>query len=74
MIHTTNNGFTDGLLPALHGLSPLVSYDFSYRWNEEDRVERVCPYIDFAFLSCSDLNDEETENCAGSCMKRDAVW
>ncbi len=23
-----NNGFTDGLLPALHGLSPLVSYDF----------------------------------------------
>lgn len=61
MIHTTNNGFTDGLLPALHGLSPLVSYDFSYRWNEEDRVERVCPYIDFAFLSCSDLNDEETK-------------
>lgn len=61
LIHTTNNGFTDGLLPALHGLSPLVSYDFSYRWNEEDRVERVCPYIDFAFLSCSDLNDEETE-------------
>ena len=28
LIHTTNNGFTDGLLPALHGLSPLVSYDF----------------------------------------------
>lgn len=61
LIHTTNNGFTDALLPALRGIPPFVSYDFSYRWNEEDRVERVCPYIDFAFLSCSDLSDEETE-------------
>lgn len=61
LIHTTNNGFTDGLLPALHELPGLVSYDFSYRWNEEDRVERVCPYIDFAFLSCSDLDDAATE-------------
>lgn len=61
LIHTTNNGFTDGLLPILHGLSPLVSYDFSYRWNEEDRVERVCSYVDFAFLSCSDLDDDTTQ-------------
>lgn len=61
LIHTTNNGFTDVLLPQLHSLPVLVSYDFSFRWNEEDRVERVCPYIDFGFLSCSDLNDGETE-------------
>ncbi len=61
LIHTTNNGFTDELLPALHGLPPLVSYDFSFRWNEEDRVERVCPYIDFAFLSCSELDGAGTE-------------
>ena len=61
LVHTTNNGFTDGLLPALHELPCLVSYDFSYRWNEEDRVDRVCPNVDFAFLSCSDLDDEATE-------------
>lgn len=61
LVHTTNNGFTDGLLPALYRLPCLVSYDFSYRWNEEDRVERVCPYIDFAFLSCSDLDDQATQ-------------
>lgn len=65
LIHTTNNGFTDDLLPDLHVLSPFVSYDFSYRWNEEDRVDRVCPYIDFAFLSCSDLSDEATEGLCG---------
>lgn len=62
LIHTTNNGFLDSLLPQLHQLPPFVSYDFSYRWNEEDRVERVCPYIDFAFLSCSDLDDGQTQN------------
>lgn len=60
-IHTSNNGFTDGLLPALHQLPATVSYDFSYRWNEEDRVDRVCPYVDFAFLSCSDLDEKETQ-------------
>lgn len=65
LIHTTNNGFTDDLLPDLHVLSPFVSYDFSYRWNEEDRVDRVCPHIDFAFLSCSDLSDEATEGLCG---------
>lgn len=62
LVHTTNNGFTDSLLPQLHRLPPFVSYDFSYRWNEEDRVERVCPYIDFAFLSCSDLDDIQTQD------------
>lgn len=60
LVHTTNNGFLDGLLPELSKLPPLVSYDFSYRWNEEDRVMRVCPYVDIAFLSCSDLDDRST--------------
>ena len=66
LIHTTNNGFIDGLLPVLRKLPVLVSYDFSYRWNEEDRVARVCPYVDFAFLSCSDLDDEATERLCRS--------
>lgn len=62
VIHTTNNGFTDDLLPELHKLPGALSYDFSYRWDEENRVKRVCPYIDFAFLSCSGFSEEETEN------------
>ena len=62
LIHTTNNGFTDLLLPQMSSLRPFVSYDFSYRWNEADRVDRVCPYIDFAFLSCSDLDDTQTQD------------
>ena len=65
LIHTTNNGFTDGLLPALKKTPALVSYDFSSRWNEEDRLERVCPYVDFGFLSCSGLDDEQTARLCG---------
>lgn len=70
LVHTTNNGFTDGLLPALHPLPCLVSYDFSYRWTEEDRIDRVCPNVDFAFLSCSDLDDQATQAlCRRLCDK-----
>ena len=55
---------------ALHKLPALVSYDFSYRWNEEDRVSRVCPYVDFAFLSCSELDDAATEAlCRRLCQR-----
>ncbi|MCI6640437.1 MAG: PfkB family carbohydrate kinase [Pygmaiobacter massiliensis] len=58
VVHTTNNGFLDGELPKLKGLGPLVSYDFSGRWVEEDRQDRVCPYIDFGLVSCGDLPEE----------------
>lgn len=61
LVHTTNNGFTDALLPELHALPALVSYDFSYRWKEKDRMARVCPYVDFAFLSCIELDEGEAE-------------
>ncbi|SHJ10449.1 Sugar or nucleoside kinase, ribokinase family [Dethiosulfatibacter aminovorans DSM 17477] len=61
VVHTTNNAFFDSQLKKISGLGPFISYDFSVRWNEEDRIKRVCPYIDFAFLSCSDMSDEEAE-------------
>lgn len=44
----------------------MVSYDFSIRWNEEDRIKRVCPYIDFAFLSCSELSESSVKDL---CLK-----
>ena len=61
LIHTTNNGFIDNLLPELKKCGVPLSYDFSYRWNEDDRVARVCPHVAYAFLSCSDLGDGETK-------------
>lgn len=70
LIHTSNNGFTDDILPTLYGLPLFVSYDFSSRWNEAKRVDQVSPYVDFAFLSCSELNNEETKAlCSYLCQK-----
>lgn len=60
LVHTTNNGFTDALLPKIASSGVPVSYDFSFRWNEEDRVMRVCPHITYAFVSCSGLDDGKT--------------
>lgn len=47
----------------------LISYDFSYRWFEKERWEKVCPNVDFAFLSCSDLDDEKTEELTRSLIQ-----
>jgi sugar/nucleoside kinase (ribokinase family) len=60
LIHTSCNSYLDPELYKLAPLRPLLSYDFSYRWNERDRWS-VCPYLDVAFLSCSDLGEEEAK-------------
>lgn len=66
IVHTSNNSFFDAQLPKLKNLRPLISYDFSTQWNEEDRIKRVSPFIDFAFLSCSDISEEEIKKL---CLK-----
>lgn len=58
-VHTTNNGYTDAQLPKLKPLGVTVSYDFSGQWKDDERVARVAPYIDFAFLSCGNVSEEE---------------
>ncbi len=64
LIHTSNNSYFDRQLPLLDELNVKVSYDFSSQWKEKDRVQRVCPYIDFGFLSCSDVPlDDVKEIC-----------
>lgn len=59
LVHTSNNSYFDDQLPQLRKLPVKVSYDFSGRWVEEDRLEKVCPYIDFGFLSCGSVPQEQ---------------
>ena len=68
IIHTSNNSFLDGELPKLSTLPGLVSYDFSGQWTDEERLNRVCPYIDFAFLSGSGLSETEAIAIANRMM------
>lgn len=58
-VHTSNNSHFDGQLAKVKSTGVPLSYDFSYRWNEPDRVERVAPYADYAFLSCGSVSEEE---------------
>lgn len=57
--HTTNNAYFDAQLPKLAGLGLLISYDYSTRWNEMDRVARTAPYVNIAFISCGGQAQEE---------------
>ncbi|RLM16624.1 ribokinase [Gibbsiella quercinecans] len=52
--HTSCYSYLDPLLPALHALPGLLSYDFSDDFNPETALP-LCQWLDFAFFSCADL-------------------
>jgi fructoselysine 6-kinase len=59
-LHTSVNSYLDKEIPELSkGIS--ISYDFSTN-REEEYLKSICPYIDFAFLSGSDLSMDSCEN------------
>lgn len=62
LCHTTNNSYMEDQLEKLSQTGVLISYDFSGRWTEEDRVAKVAPYLDFAFLSCGSSSMEEIQS------------
>lgn len=64
-VHTSNNSYADDILDALRSCRVSVSYDFSKSWNDEDRVKKVCPFIDIAFLSCGGLSGAELSEVMG---------
>ena len=60
LIHSSCFSFLEEELPKLSKLDPPVSYDFSKNY-DDDYLNKVCSYIDYAFLSCGHLDEEETE-------------
>jgi fructoselysine 6-kinase len=59
VVHTSLYSHLDEELPLLKQYLP-ISYDFSNRFSVE-LLERVCPHIQFAFISGSDLTEVELE-------------
>ncbi|CAM3874592.1 PfkB family carbohydrate kinase [Cytobacillus oceanisediminis] len=59
VLHTSIYSSLDDQLEKLSGAIP-ISYDFSNHFTDE-LLRRVCPYINFAFVSGSDYSDEEIE-------------
>ncbi|MCE5255617.1 MAG: PfkB family carbohydrate kinase [Spirochaetaceae bacterium] len=68
-VHTSNNSYTDGILGTLRACGVSVSYDFSKSWGDTARVQRICPFIDIAFLSCSGASAETLTEALGLVLK-----
>lgn len=60
LIHTSCFSFIEEQLPTLSELGIPISFDFSKNY-DENYLNQVCPYIDFAFLSCGHLTEEKTK-------------
>ena len=61
-VHTSNNSHFDSQLPKLAEAGISVSYDFSGQWTDEAKVAAVAPYIEYAFLSCGSVSEDEAQN------------
>lgn len=57
VLHVGLNSFLDEELESLSQIIAL-SYDFSTR-RDKEHLERICPYLTYAFFSGSDLSQEE---------------
>ena len=62
LCHTTNNSYMDDELPRLRQAGIPISYDFSGQWIDNERVAKVAPYVDYAFLSCGSVALERAQD------------
>lgn len=60
MIYSNTNSYILEDLPLLSGTGVPIAFDFSNVWDDE-LLQRVCPYLTVALLSCAHLSDEERE-------------
>lgn len=60
IIYTNLNSYIEDDLPALKATGVPIAYDFSLRWTDA-YLEKVCPNIHVAILSCAHLTPEKRE-------------
>ncbi|MEU1787638.1 PfkB family carbohydrate kinase [Streptomyces sparsogenes] len=74
LVHSSVYSHTEAELAPLAAAGPLVSFDFSDE--EEFRtpayLDRVCPHVDLALLSCSHLDEAATRALLAEAVRRGA--
>ncbi|WP_428864955.1 fructoselysine 6-kinase [Clostridium sediminicola] len=60
LVHTSCYSFIEEELTKLKDLDVPISFDFSDKI-EKDYLPKVCPYVDFSFMSCGNLTEGETK-------------
>lgn len=68
LVHTTVDGYVDGLLPSLQVSRTLVSYDFSGKYKPKHAA--LLPFIDVAFASAAHLSRQEALRLGRDWLKR----
>lgn len=58
LMHTSCYSFIEPELTKLHQLPGILSFDFSHML-DENYLKTVCPYVDFALLSCGGMKEKE---------------
>lgn len=58
LVHSSINGHLESELEKIKQQTVLLSFDFSGR-GTDDYFEKVCPWVDYGFVSCSGLSPDE---------------
>ncbi|SUG40776.1 Fructoselysine kinase [Salmonella enterica subsp. arizonae] len=58
LVHSSINGHLESELEKIKQQPVLLSFDFSGRGTDE-YFEKVCPWVDYGFISCSGLSPDE---------------
>ncbi|MEU0254646.1 PfkB family carbohydrate kinase [Streptomyces sp. NPDC006184] len=74
LVHSSVYSRTEAELPRLATAGPLVSFDFSdeEEYRTPDYLDRVCPHVDLALLSCSHLDEAATRALLAEAVQRGA--
>ncbi|MBJ9286904.1 fructoselysine 6-kinase [Citrobacter freundii] len=60
LVHTSINGYLETELEKIKQKNSMLSFDFSGRGTDE-YFARVCPWVDYGFISCSGISPDETK-------------
>ncbi|MEV2255442.1 PfkB family carbohydrate kinase [Streptomyces sp. NPDC050147] len=74
LVHSSVYSGTEAELPRLAAAGPLVSFDFSdeAEYRTPAYLDRVCPHVDLALLSCSHLDEPATRALLAEAVRRGA--
>lgn len=60
LIYTNIHAYLEDDLQAVQAAGVPIAFDFSTKWTDK-YLERVCPYIQIAIMSCEHLSDEKRQ-------------
>lgn len=61
LLHSSKYSYIESELPKIQSSGVPISFDFSDDFTEE-YLEQVAPFVDFSFLSCSHLEENEVQD------------